>query len=133
MAEDIFSKGIGNKESKQSLMPKPVVVQGNKAEAVIGKVGNKNAGKEIGKKLILICKHPDREELLNLSSITFITGKSVKTSTLWINLDEDGNIQKGSVIATLLNKYNSNNVSSLVGKTLETELDENKFLAIKAY
>ena len=133
MAEDIFTRGIGNKEGMKSLEAKPVLVQGKQAESVLGKVGSKNAGKEVGKKLTLICKHPDKEEPLKISSMMFVTGKTVKTSTMWINMDDDGNIQKGSIIALLLEKYQVPNVNALEGKTLQTELDENKFLAIKAY
>ena len=131
--EDIFSKGIGNKEGAKSLEAKPVVVLSKEAKAVLGKVGSKNAGKEVGKKLNLVCKHPDREEPINISEMVFVAGKTVKTSTMWINLDEDGNIQKGSTVALLLEKYQVPNVNALEGKTLQTELDENKFLAIKAY
>lgn len=133
MEEDVFAKGIGNKERKLSLPAKPVVVQGKLAEPVIGKVGSKNAGKEVGKKLSLLCKHPDKEELIKISELVFVSGKTVKTSTIWINVDEDGNIEKGSILSILLDKYQAKNVNELVGKTLQTELDENKFLAIKAY
>jgi hypothetical protein len=133
MAEDIFSKGIGNKEGMKSLSAKPIVVQGKVVEPVLGKKEGKNAGKEVGKKLVLVCKHPDREEAIKISTLVFISGKTVKSSTIWVNLDEDGNIQKGSTIATLLDKYQAKTVNELEGKTLQTELDENKFLAIKAY
>lgn len=133
MTEDIFSKGIGNKEGQKSLQPKSVLVQGKLAESVMGKVGSKNAGKEVGKKLTLICKHPDKEETIKISELIFVSGKTVKTSTMWINVDEDGNIQKGSIIANLLEKYQVPNVNALEGKTLQTALDENNFLAIKAY
>jgi hypothetical protein len=133
MAEDIFSKGIGNKEALTSLQAKPVIVLGKEAKAVLGKAGSKNAGKEVGKKLVLICKHPDREEPINISEMVFVAGKTVKTSTMWINLDADGNIQKGSTVALLLEKYQVPSVNALENKTLQTELDENKFLAIKVY
>ena len=133
MAEDIFSKGIGNKEGMKSLQAKPVVVQGVLAEPVLGKKDGKNAGKEVGKKLSLICKHPDREEPIKISSLVFVAGKTIKSSTIWINLDEDGLIEKGSHVAVVLDKYQVPNVNALVGKTLQTELDESKFLAIKAY
>ena len=136
MDEDIFSKGIGNKEGAKSLEAKPIVVQGKRAEQIYPKgtkEEDKARAKPVGKKLVLICKHPDKEEPINISEIIFVAGKSVKTSTMWINVDVDGNIQKGSIIATLLGKYQVNNVNDLVGKTLLTELDENKFLAIKAY
>ena len=133
MTDDIFSKQIGNKEGQKSLLAKPVVVQGKQAEPVLGKVNTKNAGKEVGKKLVLICKHPDKEEVIKISTLVFITGKSVKSSTMWINTDEDGNIQKGSIIAILLGKYGLKTINEIDGKTLDTELDENKFLAIKGY
>lgn len=133
MAEDVFSKGIGNKEMNKSLDAKPVVVLGMNAEAVKGKTGSKNEGKEVGKKLVLICKHPDREENVKISSMIFVSGKTVKTSTIWINIDDEGNIQKGSSIALLLEKMNVPNIKALEGKTVPTELDENKFLAIKCY
>lgn len=131
--EDIFAKGIGNKEGAKSLQPKPVIVQGKLAEPVLGKLGTARAGKEVGNKLVLLCKHPDKEELIKISELVFVAGKTLKTSTMWINIDEDGNIQKGSIIANLLDKYQAKNVNELVGKTLQTELDENKFLAVKAY
>lgn len=129
--DEIFSKGIGNKEGI-SLVAKPVVVQGLKSEPVKGKADGKNAGKEVGKKLILICKHPDKEESLNMSNMVMRVGNIIKASTIWINLDADGNIQKGSLVAMLLQKYSASTINDLIGKTIETELD-GKFLAIKAY
>lgn len=133
MTDDIFSKRIGDKESKKSLVAKPVRVLGFKAEPIKGKEGGKRAGQEIGKKLVIICKHPDRDEPVNISSMTFIAGKSVKTSTMWINVDEDGNIEKGSSLAILLQRYNKSTIKELEGTELITELDESKFLAIKCY
>jgi hypothetical protein len=134
--EDIFSRGIGNKESKQSLTAKPVVVLSVSSEGVYKKgtkEEDKPKSKPIGHKLLLICKHPDKEEPIKISEMRFIVGESVKTSTIWINVDEDGNIQKGSTVAVLLEKAQVENVNMLVKKTLPTELDINKFLAIKAY
>lgn len=132
MAEDVFNKKIGNKEQK-SLEAKPVVVQGKVLEPVVGKAGGKNAGKEVGKKLCIIAKHPDRQEPVSISSIVIVSGKTIKNSTMWWNEDDEGNLQKGSPIAILLHKYGANTVNELDGKVLETELDENKFLTIKGY
>lgn len=131
--ESIFSQEIGEKESKRKLLPKPVLVMGRSVEKIIGKPTGKNAGKEVGKKLVLIVKHPDKEETINISQILIIVGKSVKTSTLFVNLDEDGKIQKGSEIATLLQLCKVKTIEELVGLTLQTEIDENTFLAIKGY
>jgi len=132
MNEDIFSKGIGNKELK-SLEAKPVTVQGKLAESLLGKAGTKNAGKEVGKKLVLICKHPDKQEPIKISEMMLRAGNTIKASTMWINLDEEGNIQKGSHVAILLEKYKVASINEIEGKVVETELDSNKFLAIKAY
>jgi hypothetical protein len=136
MTEDIFAKGIGNKEGTKSLQAKPVVVVGKLAEPVYPKgtkEEDKAKAKLVGKKLVLLCKHPDKKDQIKISEISFIVGKTVKTSTIWINVDTDGNIQKGSTIAVLLEKAQANSVNDLEGKTLQTELDANNFLAIKAY
>lgn len=130
--EDIFNKKVGNKEFK-SLDAKPVLVLGFVVESVLGKKGSKNDGKEVGKKLVILCKHPDREEQVKISSVVSIVGNAVKNATLWVNLDEDGNIQKGSSIDLLLGKNKVGTLKELEGKTIETALDENKFLVIKAY
>lgn len=130
MSEELFSKGIGTKEQK-SLEAKPVVVVGKLIEPIIGKT--KNIGKEIGKKLVLICKHPDRTEPINLSSVVVISGKNIRNMPLWVNLDEDGYLQKGSAISLLLQKYGANSIAELDGKVLQTEMDENKFLTVKGY
>ena len=93
--EDIFSKGIGNKEGQKSLLAKPVVVQGKLAESVLGKAGSKNAGKEVGKKLTLVCKHPDKEEPISISAVKYENKKSLETSGIWVNLDSKKLIRKG--------------------------------------
>jgi len=131
--KDLFSIEVGNKEGMKSLPAKPVVVVGKVAEPVLGKKDGKKAGKEVGKKLVIMAKHPDREEPIKISSMLFISGKTLKSSTIWINIDEDGNIEKGSQVAILLEKYQAKTLNDLEGKTLQTELDENKFLAIRCY
>ena len=129
----IFSIPVGNIEPVKSLPAKPVVVVGKVAEPVIGKQGGKRAGQEVGKKLVLLAKHPDKEESIKISSMLFISGKTVKSSTIWVNLDAEGNIEKGSQIAILLEKYQCKTLNELEGKTVLTDLDENKFLAVKCY
>ena len=133
---DVFSKGIGNKEGNKALVAKPVVVQGKVIEPIKYKADNpdpKKAGKEIGKKLVLLCKHPDREELVRISGMKIIAGKTVKETTIWVKLDEDGMIEKGSHMALLLDKYGCKTLNELDGKTLLTEPDEVGYLIIKCY
>lgn len=132
MTEEIFNKKIGDKEVKP-LDAKPVDILGFVVESVTGKKGTKNAEREVGKKLVLLCKHPDKDEQIKISSITSIVNKSLKSMTLWVNLDEDDNIQKGSTIAILLNHFKVGMIKDLEGKKVDTELDESKFLTIKAY
>ncbi len=132
MAEDIFTKKVGNKEFK-SLEAKPVLIQGKLVEPVLGKAGSKNQGKEVGRKVVLVCKHPDREEPVKISSISTIVGKTVKSLPLFINLDEDGNFQKDSGISILIKLLKIETLNEVEGKTLNTELDEGKFLTIKGY
>ena len=79
MDEDILTKKIGNKEQK-SLEAKPVVVLSVLIEPVKGKEGGKSAGKEVGKKLTILVKHPDKLEPVSLSSAVAIVGKSLKNS-----------------------------------------------------
>jgi type II secretory pathway predicted ATPase ExeA len=131
MTDEIFSKGIGNKEGI-ALEAKPVQIQGIIAEEVKGKVGTPNAGKVVGRKLVLICKHPDKEETIKLSTMVLLDNKTLKTTTIWINVDADGLIQKGSHVATLLEQYKAATINDLVGKLVLTAMD-GKFLAIKAY
>lgn len=136
MTDDLFNKKVGNKEAK-SLDAKPVVVLGFSVDSVKGKEGGKNAGKEVGKKLIVLCKHPNRDDPVKISSIMALTTttsgkKEIKSQTIWVNLDEDENLQLGSGIALLCQKYKVETLKELEGKTIDTELD-GKFLTIKAY
>lgn len=117
--------GIGTKET-QSLLPKAVLVQGHKVEAV------EKDGKKIGDKVVLISKHPDREDPIELSQVKYLKGDKVTTSGLWFNLDEDKLIPKQSALAETMRKYGCNAVEDFDGKEIETDLD-GKYLVIKAY
>lgn len=130
--EDIFSKGIGNIE-QQSLKAKPVVVVGKLVEDVMGKIGGKNAGKLVGKKLVIMAKHPDKEEVIKISSVKILKGDTVTSVTMWVTLDSDGNLQKGSAIARILEQFNVKTLNELEGKTIQTDLDKGGYLCIKAY
>jgi preprotein translocase subunit Sss1 len=124
--------GVGTKEPIRLTAEKVRVVS-----FLTENVEKKSTGKVVGEKVVLICKHPSREEPIELSSITclVIKGKSreVKTVGSWVNLDEDGQIAKYSSLATMLNFYKVKSVSELVNKEIETELDDSGYLSIKAY
>lgn len=123
MNEDILTKPVGNKEPKK-LGAKNVTV----IHARIDEKGEKK-----NKILILSCKHPEQDDLLELSKVQLIDGKSVKTVGLWVNLDEDENIQKGSALASFMTKFGINQLTELKDKELPTTFDEKGYLVIKAY
>jgi len=118
--------GIGDKEIER-LEAKEVEVQGIKIVEVM------KDGKVVGEKVSLISKHPDRDDLLQISTMKYIVGDAVKTSGIWLNLDEDGKIQKGTALATLLTHFNVPSIGEIEGKKLPTDFDSGGYLCIKAY
>jgi len=84
------------------------------------------------KKIQCEAKHPDKEETIRISSVAYLQEKKVVNKGLWFNLDKEGNIQKGSSLAVLLDKTDSKTIKELIGKELDTDLDGN-FLCFKCY
>ena len=84
------------------------------------------------KKVSFIVKHPDKEEPIKLSSVSYIMEKEVVTSGTWFNLDKEGKLQRDSATAILLRKIGALTIEDAVGKDCETEL-EGKYLCFKAY
>jgi len=121
--------GIGDKEPK-GLKPKNVTV----VNVEIKSVGTKGAK-------IVNCssKHPDREELIDISSVKFEGKTKFRECGLFLNLEKKDNesdpdkIQKGSPLAILLNFVNAKTIAELKNKELITVEDENGFLCFKAY
>ena len=107
----------------QSLKPAKVKI----VEAKIIEVGKNN-----NKKAACLVKHPDKEENITISSVSYLRDKNVVTTGLWYNLDKENNIQKGSALAIFLSATGSKNIKELEGKEVETELDGN-YLCFKAY
>lgn len=128
MSEEFLNKKIGTKET-ESLKPAKVVVQG------VRLVEKKKEEVLVGKLLTLICKHPDKEETIDISTAKVIVNENIKMTALWYNLDEDENLKKGSTAALLLNHYGANCFGDLEGKELETTVqsEKNPYLCIKAY
>jgi len=119
-----LNKEIGtlDPEKKEVLSPKKVKI-------VNVKIRETNKGK------ILECevKHPDKEEPIHISSLSYIRDREVVSGGLWITLDKEGKIQKGSALAVFMGKYGAKNPAELSGKEIETELDEKEWLCFKAY
>jgi len=119
--------GIGTKETV-SLQPARVKILGYKV------VMQQNKAKvDIGEKVAVICKHPEREENIEISAVAYRKGKDFKTSGLWFNLDTDNLIPKQSALAIFLTFLQANNLDDLVGKEVPTELDEKNYLCFKVY
>lgn len=130
MTEDFLNIGIGTIE-QESLQPADVQIQGVK----IVDIKKKGSEEKVGEKIVLICKHPSKDEVIELSNAKLIVNDNVKLSTLWFNLDSDKKLSKSSAAALLLKHYNVNNYNELIGKQVSTttQSDGNKYLCIKAY
>jgi len=122
-----LDKAVGTKEIV-TLMPKAVEVASVKLEP-------KTIRDKKTEILVVGCKHPDSDKPIEISKVKLLKGNTVKSTGLWYSEDEDGNIQKGSAIATLLNFYSVSNPRELIGKTVNTttENESSNYLVIKAY
>jgi len=114
--------GIGTKEAEK-LEAKKVKVENVEIRTV----------KENMEKAVLICKHPDKEEPIEISSVKYERDGKLKVTGCWFKADEDGLIQKGSALAIMLSFYNVDSLKALVGAGIDTVLDEKGYLSIKAY
>ena len=119
--------GIGNKENI-SLKPAIVKLLGYKVEMQKDK-----DNKDVGEKVSVICKHPDKPENIEISAVSFKKGKEIKTTGTWFKLDAEGKIVKGSATASLIIGLKANNLDETKGKDAETELDDKGYLVFKAY
>jgi hypothetical protein len=113
---------------KKSLEAKPVLI----LSVDIREQTNKE-GKVVGDKVICLSKHPDREDPIEISTLSYLKNKSVKTSGLWFNLDEENKIAKDSALGAFLGFCEVKTISQLKELQLETELDDAGYLCFKAY
>lgn len=118
--------GIGTKETV-ALKPGAVKIHSVAIEDVTIKPG------EVVKKVVCLCKHPDKEEVVSISTVQYLVAKKVKTSGLWYKLDEDKQIIKNSALAVFLTHNKTETIRELNDKEVETILDDKDYLAFKAY
>lgn len=119
---NLENTGIGNKEV-ESLKPAKVAIK----SANIEEVGDKG-----NKKVVCSVKHPDKEEEIKISAVKYAQKDKIKVVGLWVNLDEDKLIRKGSSLATFLVKVGAGNIKELEGKEVDTDLDDKGYLCFKA-
>lgn len=127
--DDIGNIGIGDKEAPR-LGPATVTILGYAVKR------ETKEGKKMDSPLVsFTCKHPDREESININKVMVIDGKQVKAVSMWVNIDEDKKILKGSFLAKVLEFIKCNNLSEITNKTMEVveESENSKYLCLKAY
>lgn len=126
---DILENEVGTQEPKR-LEAKPV-----KIVAVTLKKKT-NDGKDMKTPIVVVqCKHPDKDELLDITKIKFLKNDKVIVSGLWAQLDDDKKIQKSSAVDILLKKLGCSKLSDTYSMEIETilESEDGSFLCLKAY
>jgi hypothetical protein len=78
-------------------------------------------------------KHPDSTEPIKISSVKYELNGKLDTAGLWINLNKDGLIRKGSALAVFLNSVGAKTIEELKGKDITTTQDDKGYLCFKAY
>ena len=125
-----YSKiGVGTKEN-QKLKPAKVKILGVSIQT------NKKDGTELKSPIAhILCKHPDREETVELTKIKFEKNGKLEVVTLWVSLDDEGKFSKSSALAELLRFTKSETLNDLTGKEVDTmeQSKEDTYLCIKAY
>ena len=114
--------GIGTQESEKTFL-KPA-----KVKIVSAKIEDTKKAK----KVVFQVRHPEKEETIGLSAVSYLQDRSVKVSGTWLNLDKEGKLQKGSALVVFLQKIGANTIEEAAGKECETELD-GQYLVFKAY
>ncbi len=119
-----LNKEIGTIESekKEVLIPKEV-------EIVDVKLRDTKKGKIVE----CVVKYPERQDLIHISSLSYIRDREIVNGGLWFTLDKEEKIQKGSALAIFLKSVGVSKPTELIGKKVNTELDSKEWLCFKAY
>jgi hypothetical protein len=126
--QDELKLGIGNEEAV-TLKPAMVKI----VSVSVDDFTSKKDEKKKGKKVNCMVKHPDKEELIKISSIKYESKGKLDTSGLWVNKDTKGLIRKGSALAVFLQSTGSQSIENLTGKEIQTTTDEKGYLVFKCY
>jgi len=125
--EELENANIG--EDKPQVEPKQVIIEDYRIEEVTNK-----EGKEIGQKLVLLCKHPDvTDRLIEISSVKYQQDDKIKQSGTWVKLDDNKQLPYRSAVATFLRSTGKNSIKELKGMTVNTVTQDNGYLAFKGY
>jgi len=85
------------------------------------------------KKVVCRCKHPGAIEPVNISAAKVERSGNLKVGGLWYKFDSENKIQKGSTLATFMTTVKATKLSELVGKEVQTILDDKGYLCFKGY
>ena len=121
--QDILNTETGDKEA---VSLKPTTVK-------IVSVSTQEVGEKKNTKLVCSVKHPDRDEPVNISSVKFENKGKLDVVGLWVNLDEDKKLRKGSALAVLMAFAKASSPKGLVDKEVMTAEDDKGYLCFKAY
>jgi hypothetical protein len=119
----ILNLETGTKEAV-ALTPKTVKIEQVRIEPV---------GEKKNTKLVCSVKHPDREETIEISAVKYEARNKLQVTGLWVNLDEDSKIRKGSALAIFMAKIGARTPKELEGREVDTTEDEKGYLVFKAY
>lgn len=127
--------GIGTKEPER-LKPakvKVLTIDISKPKDKEGNIIKDKSGKEYDDKVTFGCKHPDKEETIELSKVRYLRNDKVTESGLWFKQDTDGLLPKNSATSIMLRHYGAQVLADMRQKELETVAGDDGFLCIKAY
>ena len=99
----------------------------------IVKVEVQPVGEKKNNKLICSVKHPDNDELIQISRVKYELRENLRTVGLWVNLDEDNLIRKNSALSVLMKFLGVKKPKELEGKDVETVSEDTGYLCLKAY
>lgn len=129
MEQNILDKKVGNIEPESKTLVESIVTIVGVTEQL------KKTRNEPMTLIKILVKHPDKPEPISISKVKSQRKDKIICQTLWVQLDEDENIQMGSAIDTLLKYFKVDSLTDLDGKTIDTviESEDSNFLCLKAY
>lgn len=130
MTDDLETP-IGTKERKK-LTALTVIIK----DVITEEVTPKDPKKQVGpkpKKVTCHVQHPESETAVKMSEIKYVKKDKLVEGTLWINKDEDGNLQKDSPLALWMAKLGAKTLKELENKSAETVVNAEGYLSFKAY
>ena len=127
---NILDREVG--EDKPQLEAKKVKVKEIKVDVVTFR----KEAKEITKtKVKLMCEHPDsKDKQIELSGVKYEVSDKIKVSALWgDSLDSDGKTPYNSALAIMLRFYKCKTLNDMVNKEIDTTVNDEGYLLVKAY